>query len=61
MTEVTRDLAHARALLDLKRYDEAAILDLIRWDETSRYLPHGTSVTARDDIPGDVEPLPRYR
>jgi tetratricopeptide (TPR) repeat protein len=26
MTEVTRDLAHARALLDLKRYDEAASL-----------------------------------
>jgi len=32
----------------------------MRSDETSRYLRHGTNVTARDDIPGDVGSLRRY-
>jgi hypothetical protein len=32
---------------------------LMSSDDTSRYLRHGTNVTARDDIPSDVGPLRR--
>jgi hypothetical protein len=38
-----------------------AILDPMGSDETNRYQRHGTDVTARDDISGDVGPLPRDR